>query len=229
MTGTHLRAVEPEVHMNRRSKPWTRAALCLVATAAIAGPVAGGAVTAAAAPVADAVPAVRPSVPDLAAATFLSLRAGDRERFAALRSQLSATVALQLGIDTYRLHGAWARADDRRMTALLAALAQVGKPYRSRSSDPGVGFDCSGLTSWAWAQAGIPLPHQSGTQINAIPASDLGRLAPADILWYPGHVMMSLGVDGAIVDAANPEADVRMTVVEPPRLARYRIGSPLGA
>jgi hypothetical protein len=40
--------------------------------------------------------------------------------------------------------------------------------------------------------------------------------------------MMSLGVDGAIVDAANSEADVRMTVVAPPRLARYRIGSPLG-
>ncbi len=207
----------------------TRAALCLLATAAIAGPLAIDGVPAAADPTQAGTPApAGASVRDLAAATFFSLRAGDRPRFAALRSQLSATVALELGVDTFRLHASWARADDRRMTALLAALGQVGTQYRSNRSDPAVGFDCSGLTSWAWAQAGVPLPHQSRSQIRAIPASDLARLAPGDILWYPGHVMMSLGVDGAIVDAANPAADVRMTVVSPERLARYEIGSPVG-
>jgi cell wall-associated NlpC family hydrolase len=206
----------------------SRAALCLVASAALLAPVALSTLPAGADPTPAADLAAALPVRELAAATYFSLRSGDRGGFAALRSQLSANVALQLGVDTYRLHAAWARTDDRRMTALLAALAQVGTAYRTRGSDPSVGFDCSGLTSWAWAQAGVGLPHQSGSQIGAIPASDLARLAPADILWYPGHVMMSLGIDGAIVDAANHEADVRMMVVAPQRLRRYKVGSPLG-
>jgi cell wall-associated NlpC family hydrolase len=215
--------------MHPSTTRWTRAALCLTAAIAITAPIAAGTVTAGADPAPQTVPDMSTGrVRELAAATYFSLRSGDRIRFTALRSQLSANVALQLGIDTYRLHGAWARTGDQRMTALLAALTQLGTPYRSHRADPSVGFDCSGLTSWAWAQAGVALPHQSGSQIRAIPASDLGRLAPGDILWYPGHVMMSLGVDGAIVDAANHEADVRMTVVAPQRLDRYRVGSPLG-
>jgi cell wall-associated NlpC family hydrolase len=215
--------------MHPSTTRWTRAALGLSAAIAILAPVAAGPHTAGAAPAAQAPPEVGPSrVRELAATTYLSLLSGDRVRFAALRSQLSANVALQLGVDTYRLHSSWARADDRRMTALLAALSQIGTPYRSQRSDPNVGFDCSGLTSWAWAQAGVALPHQSGSQIRIIPGSDLGHLTPGDILWYPGHVMMSLGIDGAIVDAADHDSDVRITVVSPDRLARYRVGSPLG-
>jgi hypothetical protein len=215
--------------MHPSTTRWTRAALGLFAAIAILAPVATGPVAAGAAPAPQTAPEVAPSrVREVAAITYLSLLSGDRVRFAALRSQLSANVALQLGIDTYRLHAAWAGADDRRMTALLAALSQLGTPYRSRGSEPNVGFDCSGFTSWAWAQAGVGLPHQSGRQIRAIAPADLAHVAPGDILWYPGHVMMSLGIDGAIVDAADHDTDVRMTVVAPERLARYRVGSPLG-
>ena len=39
--------------------------------------------------------------------------------------------------------------------ALLAALTQLGVAYRSSTSEPGVGFDCSGLTSFAWGRAGV--------------------------------------------------------------------------
>ena len=48
---------------------------------------------------------------------------------------------------------------------MLSALAEVGVPYRSRASSPGSGFDCSGLTMYAWAQAGVALPHQDRSQI----------------------------------------------------------------
>ena len=38
---------------------------------------------------------------------------------------------------------------------------QQGVPYRYAASSPGVAFDCSGLTAYAWGQAGVGLPHQS--------------------------------------------------------------------
>ena len=60
------------------------------------------------------------------------------------------------------------------------------------------------------------------------PPTDLTHVAPADIVWYPGHVMMSMGLDGAVVDASDYGTDVRMMVVKPERFARYKIGSPIG-
>ena len=63
--------------------------------------------------------------------------------------------------------GAWAAADHRHQVAVLAALVQLGAPYRSYSSHPSVGFDCSGLTSWAWRRAGVTIPRSSGDQIAA--------------------------------------------------------------
>jgi cell wall-associated NlpC family hydrolase len=39
--------------------------------------------------------------------------------------------------------------------AVSAAMSQQGVPYRYATSSPGVSFDCSGLTHYAWAQAGV--------------------------------------------------------------------------
>ena len=50
--------------------------------------------------------------------------------------------------------------------AVLAALAQLGVSYVSNSSEPGVAFDCSGLTAYAWGRAGVALYRQSGVQIS---------------------------------------------------------------
>ena len=54
-------------------------------------------------------------------------------------------------------------------------MSQVGVSYRFAASEPGVAFDCSGLTSWAWAQAGVYLPHQSRQQYNTVPARAVDR------------------------------------------------------
>ena len=89
------------------------------------------------------------------------------------------------------------------MVALLSALTQVGVPYRRLGDTPGRAFDCSGLTSWAWSQSGVALPHQSGRQIRGVPDRPRGRVKPGDLLYYPGHVMMALGLGGAIVHAPN--------------------------
>ncbi|MFL6128080.1 MAG: C40 family peptidase [Mycobacteriales bacterium] len=47
--------------------------------------------------------------------------------------------------------------------AVQTALAQVGDPYVWGAAGPDA-FDCSGLTSYAWASAGVQLPHSSGAQ-----------------------------------------------------------------
>ena len=52
-------------------------------------------------------------------------------------------------------------------TAVRAALSQVGKGYRFAAAGPDA-YDCSGLTMWAWAQAGVSLPHYSKAQYESL-------------------------------------------------------------
>jgi peptidoglycan DL-endopeptidase CwlO len=52
--------------------------------------------------------------------------------------------------------------------AVSTALAQLGKPYRYAAVGPNA-FDCSGLTMFAWAAAGVRLPHSSAGQYSSLP------------------------------------------------------------
>ena len=50
---------------------------------------------------------------------------------------------------------------DRAVVALRSALAQIGLPYVWGGNGPtngDRGFDCSGLTTFSYASAGVPLP-----------------------------------------------------------------------
>ena len=82
-----------------------------------------------------------------------------------LRAQLATIVGFQLGRDPAAFEAAWSAADLTHQTALMAAFSQIGTPYHSGQSNPGKGFDCSGLTSFAWGVAGVGIPRSSGTQI----------------------------------------------------------------
>src|SRR5690349_3264616 len=42
---------------------------------------------------------------------------------------------------------------------VLTALKLRGTPYRNGGSDPDMGFDCSGLVQWVFAQHGVTLPR----------------------------------------------------------------------
>ena len=111
-------------------------------------------------------------------------------------------------------------------TALAAALSQLGVAYRRNTSKPGVGFDCSGLTSYAWAQAGFDLARQSTAQIRAAAPRDLETAMAGDLVQYPGHVMMYLGVDRAVVHAVMPGRPVEVDVVKARRNLKF--GDPTG-
>ena len=92
-------------------------------------------------------------------------------------------------------------------TVVNAALAQVGKPYVWASSNPSVGFDCSGLTSYAFRQAGININRIAADQYsNGTPVSK-NNLVRGDLVFFSygggiGHVGLYIG-NGQFVHAAN--------------------------
>ncbi|MDQ0605772.1 cell wall-associated NlpC family hydrolase [Streptomyces canus] len=129
-------------------------------------------------------------------------------------------------------------------TVINAALAQRGVPYSwgggnaqgpsygiccSPSGKSGTrikGFDCSGLTTYAYAKVGIRLPRTAAAQAGVgrrIPASlGAGALKPGDLVFYayaPGrdstiyHVGIYLG-GGQMVNAARPGTMVRLDAVD---------------
>ncbi len=85
--------------------------------------------------------------------------------------------------------------------AVQAAESQLGVPYVWGGESPGVGFDCSGLTQWSWAQAGVAIPRTSQTQYATVPRVSLTDLQPGDLLFYfnldgtgtVDHVVMYVG------------------------------------
>ncbi|MEW2414024.1 C40 family peptidase [Streptomyces sp. NPDC046866] len=96
--------------------------------------------------------------------------------------------------------------------ALAYATAQIGKPYVWGAEGPGA-FDCSGLTSQAWAHAGRAIPRTSQEQWAQLPHVPLDRLRPGDLVVYfptATHVGLYLG-DGKVVHAPRPGAAVKVS------------------
>jgi cell wall-associated NlpC family hydrolase len=87
--------------------------------------------------------------------------------------------------------------------AIAAAQSQLGVPYRYATSIPGESFDCSGLTHYAWAQAGVSLPRNSRSQAAMLPSVPVSEAQPGDLLFYYSpisHVGIYLG-GGSILHA----------------------------
>lgn len=84
------------------------------------------------------------------------------------------------------------------------ALAQIGKPYVWGAVGPS-SYDCSGLTSTAWAAAGHPIPRTSQAQWQGLTRVSLSSVQPGDLIIYydATHVGMYIG-DGQIVHAPRP-------------------------
>lgn len=124
-----------------------------------------------------------------------------------------------------------------KIEAVIArAQSQIGVPYAWGGGDANgptkgirdggvadsygdynkVGFDCSGLTLYAFAGAGISLPHYSGYQYQKgtqVPASQMQR---GDLIFYgPGgnqHVAIYLG-DGTMIEAPQSGSNVQISPV----------------
>jgi peptidoglycan DL-endopeptidase CwlO len=87
-------------------------------------------------------------------------------------------------------------------SAVRHALTQLGVPYDWGGTTPGVGLDCSGLTQWAYHEAGLNIPRLAQEQDigAAVAASDL---RPGDLAVWDGHVAMIVG-NGTMIEAGDP-------------------------
>lgn len=86
--------------------------------------------------------------------------------------------------------------------ALQSALTKVGSPYSWGATGPG-SFDCSGLTSWAFAQAGVSIPRSSSAQSGSGTAVSRADLQPGDLVFFyspVSHVGIYAG-NGMVVHA----------------------------
>nr|WP_306430071.1 NlpC/P60 family protein [Corynebacterium phoceense] len=134
-----------------------------------------------------------------------------------------------------------------RIEAVIArAMSQVGTPYAWGGGDANgptkgirdggvadsfgdynkVGFDCSGLTLYAFSAAGISLPHYTGYQYNQGTKVDPSEMKRGDLIFYgPGggqHVAIYLG-DGTMVEAPESGSTVRVSPVRYGGMAPYAV------
>ncbi|NUV83863.1 C40 family peptidase [Streptomyces sp. CAI-155] len=96
--------------------------------------------------------------------------------------------------------------------AIAYAIEQIGKPYVWGAEGPD-SFDCSGLTSQAWAAAGRPVPRTSQEQWRQLPKVPVSSLRPGDLVVYfpkATHVALYIG-DGLVVQAPRPGAKVKVS------------------
>lgn len=148
------------------------------------------------------------------------------DRYVAERDSIAAEIAGRLGLDAGAMQAAWGRADVAHQIAVLSALGQMGVPYRRNTSKPGVGFDCSGLTTFAWAQAGVTLTRQSAAQMRQSAARTVETAQAGDLVYYPGHVMMWLGVDYAVVHSPYSGRTVEVSFVGKRKIKRATFADP---
>lgn len=67
--------------------------------------------------------------------------------------------------------------------AVQTALAQIGDPYVWGAAGPG-SFDCSGLTLFAWASAGVSLPHSSAAQYGVGTKVSRSQVRAGDLVFF---------------------------------------------
>jgi cell wall-associated NlpC family hydrolase len=100
----------------------------------------------------------------------------------------------------------------KQVAVVNAARDQIGMPYVTGGESPAEGgFDCSGLTYFAWKQVGVTLPRSSAAQYSWATKITKDKLQPGDLVFYSSagttgtvsHVALYAG-DGKIVQAHKP-------------------------
>lgn len=162
----------------------------------------------------------------VAADTPLAQREAMRRRAARLRAQRAHVLSARHRAQTHRarLRRLRYRAARRRLPSLdrlqlpntraglavRAALSRLGKPYVWGATGPDR-FDCSGLTQWAYQQAGVRLSRTTYTQIHDGIPVPRSQIRPGDLVFpSTGHVQLAIG-DNMVVEAPHAGATVQIS------------------
>lgn len=131
--------------------------------------------------------------------------------------------------ETAERHEQEARAAEHRSRAEIAvatAMAQIGDPYVWAAEGPDA-FDCSGLTLYAWAKAGVALPHNSTRQYATLPSVSRDELRPGDLVFSGhgsiSHVGMYIG-NGQMVHASQTGQPVKVSPIRSNYIGAARPG-----
>jgi len=104
--------------------------------------------------------------------------------------------------------------------AVQWAYKELGKPYQWGAAGPG-SFDCSGLTQYVWAKAGVYLDHYTGSQWNEGRHVSQSELRPGDLVFFGSdlhHVGIYVG-NGNMIEAPHSGANVRISPYDRPDYA----------
>jgi cell wall-associated NlpC family hydrolase len=99
--------------------------------------------------------------------------------------------------------------------AVNSAMAQIGDPYVWAAAGPDA-FDCSGLTQFAYAAAGIALPHSSSAQAGMGQAVSRDQLQPGDLIGFyspVSHIGIYIG-NGQMVHAPTSGDVVKVVNID---------------
>lgn len=157
--------------------------------------------------------------------TPLAQREAMRRRAARLRAQRSHVLAARRRAQIHRAGLRRLRYRSRRRApsldrlrlpntraglAVRAALSRLGKPYVWGATGPDR-FDCSGLTQWAYNQAGVPLSRTTYTQIHDGIPVPRSQIQPGDLVFpSTGHVQLAIG-GNMVVEAPHAGATVQIS------------------
>ena len=164
------------------------------------------------------------SLIDQAQKTYEELDRKYRDALAAERAAAAAAAEAQAGSDitTGVTPGPVPVVSGSVDAVIAAARSVIGVPYVFGAADPAVGFDCSGLTMWAWAHAGVSLPHSSSLQYASLPHIDSSALQPGDLVFSSygrlgsgviDHVALHIG-GGQTIAASNPSSPVGYRAID---------------
>jgi cell wall-associated NlpC family hydrolase len=144
-----------------------------------------------------------PMSPPSDAGTTLGSGLGDLARFAPPEAPTPDAAAFGDGFAVRLPDGSTAMAPNAvAASAVRHALTQLGVPYQWGGTTPGVGLDCSGLTQWAYHEAGLNIPRLAQEQ-DVGATVDAGSLRPGDLAVWDGHVAMIVG-NGTMIEAGDP-------------------------
>jgi cell wall-associated NlpC family hydrolase len=84
----------------------------------------------------------------------------------------------------------------------------MGKPYQYGAAGPS-SFDCSGLTMYSWAAAGVSLPHSSSMQSHSGRQVSRTDLQPGDLVFFGSPIShVGIFVSGDTIIGAPTTGDV---------------------